>query len=554
MKRIALIILLLVQSIWAVNTQELGRIINLAGKQRMLIQRMSKEALLISLQSQKEKNKERLKKDMELFERTLRGLQHGDSELGLVKVENAKIQNALAKLDQEWQDFKKHLFNILQERYSPEDIQYIKTHNLSLLRHMNDIVTMYVALNKSTKIKRAQAINLAGKERMLSQKIAKDVLLIQQGDRASVQALRQDKRLFAKILHGLEFGDRSLGLEPTRLPWILQELHKAQKMWREYQALATPKKLSAKELATLDQKSLALLAQMNKITKLYEKSINREKRARTLESLVGAYMQEKNLSKHVINLAGKQRMLTQRMSKLALLLALGYKPKQTKERLAASAQLYDKTLRGFAQGDSDLELPAATDPNVKAQIKRVEQKWQPFYQNVQKILQTNGKDLEALAYLIANNEALLKESHELVQAFKRAYKNDNFLENARNEIVDIAGRQRMLTQKMTKEKILVKLGIERDKNQAKLLKTVALFDTSLHDLMYGNKKKGLIKPTNKRLIAQYQKVKMLWDKLKPLYLKQTNSAQEFETIVEQNPILLKEMDRAVKLSETVLEY
>ena len=85
-------------------------------------------------------------------------------------------------------------------------------------------------------------------------------------------------------------------------------------------------------------------------------------------------------------------------------------------------------------------------------------------------------------------------------------------------------------------------------------KTVALFDDSLQLLMHGDKSRYIIKPTNKKLIAQFQKVDTLWQQLKPLYLKQNNSSQEIDTIIQKNPILLREMDKAVKLTETVLEY
>ncbi len=57
-----------------VTKQLSGTVINLAGKQRMLTQKMSKEALFIAKGIDVEKNKESLKKTAELFDKTLKGL------------------------------------------------------------------------------------------------------------------------------------------------------------------------------------------------------------------------------------------------------------------------------------------------------------------------------------------------------------------------------------------------------------------------------------------------------------------------------------------------
>ena len=554
MARLLVALMLFMSWSIAMTSAEMARAINLAGKQRMLIQRMSKEALMIALGIDQQAAKEGLKKDMALFERTLQGLANGDKELGLVAVEDEHIQNAIKDLQNRWKPFREALMKVLEGKFDKSTIEYIKNNNLDLLKRMNAIVEMYVALNKGEKIKRAQAINLSGKERMLSQKIAKDVLLIQLGYKDQAPVLKKDKELFARILQGLQKGDKGLGLERTKLPWIRKELAKAQKMWQEYKRVAVAKKLPPQKLKELVDKSNALLAQMNKITKMYEKSINREKRARALSLLVNEFMGEEQQAKHIINLAGKQRMLTQRMSKLALLDALNIQKKKTQKLLEASYKLYDKTLKGFLVGDEDLQLPPAKNEVIKRAIAKVEEVWKPFKANVQKVLASHGKDPEALAYIIANNEELLRRSNDLVQTFKKEYATHNFLEDARKEIVDIAGRQRMLTQKMTKEKLLTTLGVDAALNRKKMLATIKLFDTSLKRLMYGDKEHYIIKPTNPELIAQYKKVAKLWQELKPLYLKEKNSPKELNIIINKNPILLKEMDRAVKLSEIVLEY
>jgi methyl-accepting chemotaxis protein len=142
----------------------------------------------------------------------------------------------------------------------------------------------------------------------------------------------------------------------------------------------------------------------------------------------------------------------------------------------------------------------------------------------------------------------------LVQSFKRAYPTENFLEKARKEIVDIAGRQRMLTQKMTKEKLLTLLNVDAKENEKKMVATIELFERSLHDLRYGNKDRKIVKPTNKELIEQLNKVATIWKHLKPLYFLEQLDGQKMKILIKGNLVLLNEMDRAVFLSETVAEY
>ncbi|MCP4371929.1 MAG: chemotaxis protein, partial [Deltaproteobacteria bacterium] len=76
-------------------------------------------------------------------------------------------------------------------------------------------------------------------------------------------------------------------------------------------------------------------------------------------SLIGTYITISCLKKQsadgvVINLAGKQRMLTQKITKESLALSQGT---GTKESLKKTAELFDKTLKGLKSGDNELGLP-----------------------------------------------------------------------------------------------------------------------------------------------------------------------------------------------------
>jgi len=268
-------------------------------------------------------------------------------------------------------------------------------------------------------------------------------------------------------------------------------------------------------------------------------------------SLVNDFMEEGNALKKTINLSGKQRMLTQRMSKLALQISLNVQKSASTKKLEKFSALYAKTLAGFKNGDDDLGINKATNAKVIEQISVVEKVWKPFEENIQKII--DGKDDgKSLSYVIANNEKVLAQSNELVQRYEASNTSSNYLEKARLRVVNVAGRQRMLTQKMTKEKLLLLKG--KKEYSKKLDSTIKLFDTSLIALIMGDKTQNISKPTNEKIINQLKVVSKMWSKLKPLYVKKKNTAKELAMIISKNSILLKEMNAMVQMAEKEVEY
>jgi len=259
-------------------------------------------------------------------------------------------------------------------------------------------------------------------------------------------------------------------------------------------------------------------------------------------SLVDEFMNEENSLKKTINLSGKQRMLTQLMTKLSLQIDMNIQKKENLKKLKEISTLYDTTLK---------DLKSTTNKEVLKVIALVEKAWKPFYKEVNQLIEGKNSK-EALKYIIDKNEDLLKISNDLVKAFEATNTSGNYLEKARLHIVNVAGRERMLTQKMTKEKLLTVKGEEQ--YGAKLKETMALFDDSLTLLIKGDTKKMISKPSNEKIVAQLKVVSKLWSEMKPLYEKKKNSPKELAIIIMKNPLLLKEMNSMVQMAEKEVEY
>jgi len=547
-------LLLFSNFLFAVSDKDLAVSINLAGKQRMLIQKMTKEALLIHANLEKQKNIDNLKNSSQLFDKTLKGLQEGDNSLGLVPLKEKSIQKQLEVVDKLWQPFYKEIKSILSGDAKESSYEFLEKHNMDLLKEMNSVVNLYTLQNKqNSKLKLANDINLAGKQRMLTQRMAKDLLAITNNldKEAHIKDFKKAKKLFSDTLKGLKNGDKKLNLVGTKLPKIVAQLDIVDKEWKEAQPLldsALKGKDEEKAISKLDN----ILVEMNRAVTLYTQSVNRQKQRLQFASILNSFMNKNKVLKKRVNLSGKQRMLVQRMTKLSLLISSNINPKSNREKLIKYSTLYDKTLNGFKNGDKDLGCTATKDKEALKQIDLVEKQWKPFYKNIKIIIDNKDKDKKALSYLVSNNEQLLKASNDLVKLYEKSDNSENYLEKAKVHIVNIAGRERMLSQKMTKEKLLLVQG--KKEYAPKLKETIKLFDDSLKALINGDTKQNIIPPTNKKIKAQLEKVAKIWSKLKPLYEKNNISPKELAIIIKENPILLSEMNKMVEMAEVSREY
>ena len=261
----------------------------------------------------------------------------------------------------------------------------------------------------------------------------------------------------------------------------------------------------------------------------------------TLGATVGAttaqaseVAQTKQQSGTIINLAGKQRMLTQKMSKEALFIAKGISVDANKASLAKTVALFDKTLKGLVAGDESLKLPATTNKDILAQLQVVSDLWTPFKVAIEK------GDLKTIN---AENIALLKNMNKAVGMY--AAESGSTLDPKKAKALNLAGKQRMLSQKMTKELLLVANGIDADANTANAKKTVALFDKTLKELTSGCK--------NDEIKAQFAVVAKTLAEYQPIIEKVDTSDASLAKAEKLNIPLLKESNKAVKMLEASIK-
>lgn len=258
----------------------------------------------------------------------------------------------------------------------------------------------------------------------------------------------------------------------------------------------------------------------------------------------------------VLNLSGKQRMLTQKMSKEMMLVALGVETEKNLGNLAKTSALFDKTLKGLRNGSADLRLPPTSSGRILRQLDKIDGIWAEFYPVVKEVLAAKAVSKEQVAVVAAKNLPLLKQMNKAVGLYEKDAKKGG-LKAAPGlaATINLSGKQRMLTQKMSKEFLLVAYGHNRDDNKLALLETYSLFERTLKGLLDGDETLGLPGTKPQAIRDQLGVVNGLWTDFKPIV--EYGAAPEtgdiaMDKIVQlanTNLPLLKEMNKAVGMYE-----
>lgn len=132
-----------------------------------------------------------------------------------------------------------------------------------------------------------------------------------------------------------------------------------------------------------------------------------------------------------VDIAGRQRMLSQRMVKAYLMLGQNIAPDDARNILQKSIDLFESQLTALKT--------LQPNQNVQAAIANLDAEWKIFRPL---ITTTPGK--QGAATLYEANETLQKVAHTVTLAY------DNVTIAPRVHLVNLAGRQRMLTQRTAK--------------------------------------------------------------------------------------------------------
>lgn len=267
------------------------------------------------------------------------------------------------------------------------------------------IISLTVMMNQMSK-KDSYIINIAGKERMLSQKMSKEVFFIVHRHTNDFRELNTAVGLFENSLKDLLYGNDSKGIYAPQNDRIKAKLEEVMALWLPFREEVEALKTGVEEV----RPDMEVLTQ--RIEKLLVLSDN------VVQRMVGA-----NLSNVHIDLSGRQRMLSQRMG-LYVNRYLRTANAQDLLIYADAKTLYSKTIKSF------LEDPAVKNaPEVHAIVKETNAYWEEYSVYLDRIIVGESEINKHMAFVYEKNVQLLNAMDEAVWLYTdhSEAKNDMFL-------------------------------------------------------------------------------------------------------------------------------
>ncbi|TLD84021.1 hypothetical protein LS70_004235 [Helicobacter sp. MIT 11-5569] len=245
------------------NSLQDGHIINIAGKQRMLTQKITKEIFIISTQNSKDYTT--LNQAINEFEQNLHILRFGDSKRNINPPNKTIIVAKLDVIAKEWNDFKTYVEYFKQEAsklYS--DREFLYTNNLTLLKLSDKIVKAMVAANMP-----AQLIDDSGRQRMLSQRMA--YLLIRYINNWEDYAYKEFKESYK--LYDTIITDFYHNKQYQKNPQLAKTINTAYKFWQEYSkhinGILETQDIVVANLRKISQQNTEILNEIDWLVNLY---------------------------------------------------------------------------------------------------------------------------------------------------------------------------------------------------------------------------------------------------------------------------------------------
>lgn len=125
-------------AVWLAGNDD-ATVINMAGKQRMLSQRLAKETLLLQ---QDVIPADLPRATMRDFEAAHRALLEGDAEMGIKAVRDAEIRTQLERVGQLWRGYRADVERLLNGSGSTEQLSRLQAESVQVLTEMNKAVGM----------------------------------------------------------------------------------------------------------------------------------------------------------------------------------------------------------------------------------------------------------------------------------------------------------------------------------------------------------------------------------------------------------------------------
>ena len=255
--------------------------INIAGLQRMLSQKLTKELLFIQVKVNVEENRQNIIQTVTHFNINLNALMYGSKKQNIPSPATEQIFNKLQLIKNRWSRYKNYIEkkSIKYTSTTLDVLKIIDQVSIDILYDCEDVVQLYVqSAIDSGFIPGGKLVNIAGRQRMLSQKAIKEVLYSYMAKKkhpsysTTVNQFEQSHQLLQ-----LHTEKKASELQPTRYTKINRIMDDIQSQWKEIsiliQQIDDNDSKNITLLKKIDHNSRNLLNYLNNIVTVFQSEL-----------------------------------------------------------------------------------------------------------------------------------------------------------------------------------------------------------------------------------------------------------------------------------------
>ena len=211
----------------------------------------------------------------------------------------------------------------------------------------------------------------------------------------------------------------------------------------------------------------------------------------------------------------KLRTLSQRIPASACHLVAGVERDVSADLLTTAIAQIDATLDALEFGNADLNITGAeTRRKTINAIEGIRDRWTPLKTAAEAV--RSGENADAnLQLIIDQNAATLAAIEQLIVEVVGQYSNPTQMVDADSFLIDIAGRQAMLIQQMSKNACLMSTNHSAPETAENFLSAISVFDASLGALRNGMPSAGVRPPPTPAIADGLDQVSAEWTAMKP---------------------------------------
>jgi hypothetical protein len=260
---------------------------------------------------------------------------------------------------------------------------------------------------------------------------------------------------------------------------------------------------------------------------------------------------------HRINISGRQRMLSQRIAKAACFAALDSKNSEHIQEIREAHALFMSSMQSLKDGSAEIKLAAERDADILTIMDTANDLSQNYSTAILNFVDAFflGKFSEHLENIYETNLPVMTAANDAVELLESKHDDGHLIRRGLANAINESGRQRMLSQKMSKELCMIASGFKLQEIRAHMLGTVALFVSSHEKLNAGLAQLKLNEKDASAIERQLSIIDRNWKELREVFIRISEGSsptlEEIKMVASFNRTFLIELNRAVEMYEQI---